>query len=100
AQHMNPRPANIKTHITPPATNQQPHPIKHNTHSHYPKTRHPQNKTQNPKTSTMLPNSVTVDEKSISKAIVAALMNFIVIIEVRNTAIFASPVTPSNSGAR
>jgi len=48
----------------------------------------------------MLPNSVTVGEKSISKAIVAALMNFIVIIGVRNTAIVASPVTASNSGAR
>ena len=48
----------------------------------------------------MLPNSVTVGEKSISRAIVAALMNFMVIIGVRNTAIFASAVTPSNSGAR
>ena len=48
----------------------------------------------------MLPNSVTVGEKSISSAIVAALMNFIVIIGVRNTAIFAAPVTATNSGAR
>ena len=35
----------------------------------------------------MLPNSVTVGEKSSSSAIVAALMNFIVIIGVRKTAI-------------
>ena len=48
----------------------------------------------------MLPNSVTVGEKSISKAIVAALINFMVIIGVRNTAIFASAVTDSKSGAR
>ena len=59
----------------------------------------PRINTPTPKISTMLPNSVTVGEKSISRAIVAALMNFIVIIGVRNTAIFASPVTPSNSGA-
>ena len=47
----------------------------------------------------MLPNSVTVGEKSISSAIVAALMNFIVIIGVRNTAICAFSVTASKSGA-
>ena len=50
--------------------------------------------------STMLPNSVTVGEKSTSSAIVAALINFIVIIGVRNTAISASSVTASSSGAR
>jgi hypothetical protein len=60
----------------------------------------PRIKTPTPRISTMLPNSVTVGEKSTSKAIVAALMNFIVIIGVRNTAICASPVTASNSGAR
>src|SRR5947209_2204250 len=48
----------------------------------------------------MLPNSVTVGEKSISNAIVAALINFIVIIGVRNTAIFASAATASKSDAR
>ena len=39
----------------------------------------------------MLPNSVTVGEKSTSSAIVAALMNFIVIIGVRKTAISLLP---------
>ena len=42
----------------------------------------------------MLPNSVTVGEKSSSSAIVAALMNFIVIIGVRKTA------TPAAFGDR
>ena len=43
----------------------------------------------------MLPNSVTVGEKSSSSAIVAALMNFIVIIGVRKTAISAASAIAS-----
>jgi len=53
-----------------------------------------------PRISTMLPHSVTDGEKSSSSAIVAALMNFIVIIGVRKTAIPASSAMDSNSGAR
>src|SRR5436190_1285775 len=45
--------------------------------------------TPTPRMSTMLPNSVTVGEKSPSSRIVAALINFMVIIGVRNTANFA-----------
>ena len=48
----------------------------------------------------MLPNSVTVGEKSNSSAIVAALMNFIVIIGVRKTAIPCSFAIASSSGER
>ena len=53
-----------------------------------------------PRISTMLPNSVTDGEKSSSSAIVAALMNFIVIIGVRKTAIPADSAMESNFGAR
>src|SRR5712691_11532893 len=50
----------------------------------------PRIKTPTPRISAMLPNSVTVGEKSTSSAMVAALINFIVIMGVRNTAIFSS----------